>query len=527
MCRFMIWFGRGWKEKGLPTQHQLNKEIRKYKPMESSFNIKKLLTAMACGLSASVASAVSVQKPNIVVFFCDDLGYGDIGCYGSKSNHTPNLDKLSAEGMRFTDFYVTAPVCSPSRSSMMTGCYPLRVDLARSSAGPYVLLPGDKKGINPSETTMAEMLHDSGYATACIGKWHLGDQPQFMPNKHGFDYFYGIPYSNDMKRKGPRRGETENRGHHLPLFRNETIIELSPDQRMLTQNLTREAVTFIRNNKNRPFFVYLPHVMPHRPHYASEEFAGKSGNGLYADVIEELDWSVGEVLRTLQEAGLDQNTLVIFTSDNGATSSGSNLPLRGGKGNIWEGGMRVPCLMRWPGTIPAGQTCEELITVMDFLPTFAGLSGGNLPRNRIDGKDIYALMNGKPDARSPYEKFFYYRIDQLRAVRSGDWKLHLPVDPTIEGWDGVRRGKAELALYNLRNDIAETTNVAAQHPDVVKRLTAFAAEARIEIGDWEFPATSQRKAGWEENPLHPATTTNIKPTDWIGNPDSHLYKSGN
>lgn len=465
-------------------------------------------------------------QPNFVVIFCDDLGYADVGCFGSKRNKTPHIDKMAAEGIRFTDFYVTAPVCSPSRSSLLTGCYPLRVDMSRSSRGPYVLLPADNKGLNPSETTIAELLKRQGYSTACIGKWHVGDQPEFMPNSQGFDYYYGIPYSNDMKRKGPRKGQSGNRGLHLPLFRNETIIELSPDQRKLTRNLTAEAVKFIKVNKDKPFFVYLPHVMPHSPHYASEAFSGKSKYGIYSDVIQEIDWSVGEILSTLRELNIDDNTLVIFTSDNGATSRGENHPLSGGKGSILEGGMRVPCVMRWPAAIPAGKTSGELITVMDFLPTFTKLAGGELPKARIDGKDISGLMFGQTGAKTPYEKFFYYRIDQLRAIRSGDWKLHLALDPTLEGWDGVRKGKCDLALYDLRTDIGEKTNVADKHPDVVKRLSAYAVEARKDIGDWQIPGTGQRKAGRVDNPVHPATTTDIKSTDWIGNPDSFLYDLG-
>ncbi len=496
-----------------------------------------LLTScsLVCWLSSASAREPANQpdgdtpasrQPNFIVIFCDDLGYADVGCFGSKRNKTPHIDTMAAEGTRFTDFYVTAPVCSPSRSSLMTGCYPLRVDLSRSGRGPYVLLPADNKGLNPSETTIAELLKGQGYRTACIGKWHLGDQPEFMPNSHGFDYYYGTPYSNDMKRKGPKKGQTANRGKHLPLFRNKEIIELSPDQRYFTRNHTTEAVRFIKANKDKPFFVYLPHIMPHSPHYASPAFDGKSGQGVYCDAIAELDWSVGEILRTLRELGIDDNTLVIFTSDNGATSRGENLPLSGGKGKILEGGMRVPCVMRWPGAIPAGKTSGELITVMDFLPTFTKLAGGRLPKAKIDGKDISPLMFGRAGATTPYEKFFYYRIDQLRAVRSGGWKLHLAIDPTLEGWDGVRKGKCDLALYDLDTDIGEKTNVADKHPDVVKRLSAYAAEARKDIGDWHAPGTGQRKSGRTENPVHPATTTSIKPTDWIGNPDSPQHDPG-
>jgi len=482
--------------------------------------------ALTLPMKARAGNTTEQSIPNFIVIFCDDLGYSDISCFGAKRKKTPHIDKMASEGMRFTDFYVTAPVCSPSRASLMTGCYPLRVDMSRSCKGPFMLLPGDQKGLNPSETTIAKILKQQSYSTACIGKWHLGDQPQFMPNKQGFDYYYGIPYSNDMKRKSAKKGRLVNNSKHLPLFRNEKIIELSPDQRFFTRNLTTEAVEFIRKNKDKPFFVYLSHIMPHLPIYASPEFNGKSEHGVYSDAIHELDWSVGEILRTLKELGIDDNTLVIFTSDNGATRRGENFPLSGSKGRILEGGMRVPCVMRWPKTIPAGKTCGELITVMDFLPTFTKLAGGDLPKTKLDGKDIFSLLSGQKDAKTPHEKFFYYRIDQLRAVRSGDWKLHLAVDPTLEGWDGVRKGTCELALYDLKTDIGEKTNVADKHPEVIKRLLAYAEEARKDIGDWQVKGTGQRKAGWEENPVHPTTTTDIKPNDWIGNPDSPQYDRG-
>jgi arylsulfatase A len=463
--------------------------------------------------------APAAHKPNIVFIFCDDLGYSDIGCNGAEKKKTPNIDRMAEQGVNFTDFHVTAPVCSPSRASLMTGCYPLRVDLARSWAGPYVLLPADKKGLNPEETTLAEMLKAAGYATGMFGKWHLGDQPEFMPTNQGFDEYYGIPFSNDMKRKAGRKGAA-NHGHYLPMFRNKEVVELSPDQRYLTRNLTREAIRFIREHKDGPFFVYLPHPMPHVPVYASPEFEGKSGHGIYGDAVQELDGSVGEILDALKQLGIDRNTLVVFSSDNGAINHGENHPLAGGKGTILEGGMRVPCVMRWPAGMPAGRTCGELITVMDFLPTFARLAGGKLPEKKIDGHDILPLMAGEEEARSPYEVFYHYRIDQLRAIRSGKWKLHLALDPTLEGWDGKRSGTAELALYDLDADIGESKNVAAEHPEVVARLTAYVEKARNDLGDWNIEGGGRRKAGWVDAPVHPAEGVDLKPTDWIGNPDS-------
>jgi arylsulfatase A len=327
-----------------------------------------------------------------------------------------------------------------------------------------------------------------------------------------------------MRFAASRKNGTANTGKHLPLFRNEQVIELSPDQRLFTRQHTGEAVQFIRKNKDRPFFVYLPFNMPHVPIYAGPGFEGKSEHGVYSDAIHELDWAVGQILDTLEELHIDDHTMVVFTSDNGATSRGENFPLSGGKANILEGGMRVPCVMRWPKKIPAGKTSGELITVMDFLPTFTDLAGGQLPDTKIDGKNIKHLILGKKKAKSPYEKFFYYRIDQLRAVRSGRWKLHLAVDPTLEGWDGKKRGTCEMALYNLKTDIGEKTNVAELHPEVVKRLTAYAENARKDIGDWPVKGAGQRKAGWVENPVHPSSNTNITPTDWIGNPDSTQFK---
>jgi len=396
-----------------------------------------------------ISPKTSMDKPNFIIIFTDDQGYQDIGCFGSPLIRTPNLDRMAAEGMKFTDFYVASAVCSPSRAALLTGCYPPRVSITK------VLFPRDNIGLNPDEVTIADVLKSRGYACACVGKWHLGHLPQFLPMRQGFDSYYGIPYSNDMRiKRGDKSGP--------PLMRNEDIIEHPANQATLTLRYTTESIKFITENKDSPFFLYLPHTMPHVPLFVSEKFKGKSKRGLYGDVIEEIDWSVGEILKTLKELGIDEKTLVLFTSDNGPWLSkrkngGSALPLRDGKFSTYEGGMREPCIARWPGRIPAGAVCHEVCSTIDFLPTLARLAGAKLPVYRaIDGRDIRPLMSGRRAAKSPHKAFFYYRGSKLEAVRSGRWKL-------------CRRKKNEL--YDLKADISEKHNVADEHPEIVKRLT--------------------------------------------------------
>ncbi|UCG46406.1 MAG: sulfatase, partial [Phycisphaerales bacterium] len=354
----------------------------------------------------------------------------------------------------------------------------------------------NKKGLNPDEITIAEVLKTRGYATACIGKWHLGDQPDFLPTRQGFDYYYGIPYSNDM-------GKPQGSGRPpLPLLRNEEVIEAPANQNTLTKRYTEEAVRFIAANKDRPFFIYLPHTMPHNPVHASDSFRGKSANGRYGDAVEEIDWSTGQILKTLKDLDIDNRTLVVFTSDNGASNrfGGSNAPLRGFKGSTWEGGMREPCVMRWPGRIPAGKTCQQIACTMDLLPTFARLAGAAVPADRvIDGRDIWPMVAGKKDATSPHEAFYYYQMDQLQAVRSGKWKLHLPLKPKKRNW-GKPEPQGPLALYDLGADVAEKNNVADKHPEVVKRLLALAEKAREDLGDLDRKGLHQRPAGWAVSP---------------------------
>ena len=409
-------------------------------------------------------------QPNIVLINCDDLGYGDLGCYGSDLNSTPALDKMAAEGVRFTDFYMGSPVCSPSRGAMMTGCYPPRIGFG-SFDGCWVLFPGQGIGLHSDEITIATLLKGQGYATKIVGKWHCGDQPEFLPTRHGFDSYYGLPYSNDMGIQNP-----DDPYPPLPLLRDEEVIQEQPDQQSLTERYVEEGVRFIRDNKRGPFFLYLAHMHVHLPLYPAERFLRESKNGRYGGAVAAIEWAADVIFHELKQHGLDDNTLVIFTSDNGSRCSGgggSNSPLRGTKGTTWEGGLRVPCLMRWPGRIPAGTVCSEVATAMDLYPTLAGLGGAAVPDDRIiDGKDITPLMLSEEGAESPHETFFYYMLNNLEAVRSGKWKLH------------VRKGGEEVSeLYDLDADTGETNNVFAQHPEIVAELRRHLDACREDLGD--------------------------------------------
>jgi arylsulfatase A len=430
-------------------------------------------TVVLCLSLASSGSAAPVAKPNFIFINIDDLGYADIGPFGSTLNRTPHLDRMAEEGRKLTSFYA-APVCSPSRAALMTGCYP-----KRALSIPHVLFPGNNVGLHPDEVTVAELLKGEGYVTGIIGKWHLGDQPEFLPRNHGFDYFFGLPYSNDM---GPAAdGVKSNLGDPLPkpskgkgqpplpLLRNETVLQrvLAKDQTELVKRYTEEAVRFLQAHHDDPFFLYLPHSAVHFPIYPGKDFQGRSGNGIYGDWVEEVDWGVGEVMRAVRELGLDQKTLVIFTSDNGGTRRGLNRPLRGHKGSTWEGGMRVPTIAWWPGQIPAGTQTDAIAGMIDVLPTFAKLAGATLPEDRkLDGGDLWPLLAGVADAQSPHEAFYYYRGLKLEAVRAGAWKLRL----------------ADGQLYHLDSDIAESTDVARDNPDEVRRLRALAQRMENDLG---------------------------------------------
>ena len=440
--------------------------------------------------------ADDVARPNFIIIFCDDLGYNDIGPFASEKHRTPNLDRMAREGRKFTDFYVTSGVCSPSRSSLMTGCYPKRVGLHENETGRWVLFPGNQRGLNPDEITIAEVMKEQGYATACIGKWHLGDQKAFLPTRQGFDYYFGIPYSNDMGAMNGAGQVVNNRGYPpLPLLRNEEVIETEPDQRLITQRYTREAVEWLRAHKDESFFLYFPQTMPHAPQFSSKNFAGKSANGKWGDTVEEIDWSVGEVLKTLKELKIDEKTLVVFLSDNGGATrwGASNRPLSGAKGTTMEGGQRVPFLARWPGRIPADTTCREMAISMDLLPSFAALAGGAPPRDRIiDGKDIRPLLFGQEGAKTPHKALYYYYRGQLQAVRSGDWKLHVARSQRGRG-KNAKTTHFPDRLYHLTRDIGEKNNVAEANPKVVQRLLALAEEARKDLGD-DAPAHQTKGA---------------------------------
>ncbi len=414
------------------------------------------------------------NKPNLIIIFTDDQGYQDIGCFGSPNIKTPNLDKMALEGMKFTDFYSAAAICSPSRAALLTGCYPPRVSITK------VLFPNDNIGLNPKEITIADILKSRGYSCACIGKWHLGHLAPFLPTNNGFDSYFGIPYSNDMdgvkdKNKNLDRAwrEKDYSPWNVPLMRNELVIERPADQTTLIERYTQEAISFIRQNRNKPFFLYLPHTMPHIPLFVSDKFFIKDSKKAYKVTIEQIDFSVGQILKTLKKTGLDKNTLVVFTSDNGPWLSkkhhgGSALPLRDGKFSTYEGGMREPTIMRWPGKIPANKACREVCGTIDLLPTFAELAGAKAPSDRvIDGKDISSLMFAKPGAVSPHKAYFYYRGNNLEAVRKGRWKL--------------RRSKKNVELYNIKADISEKKNLADQMPEKVTQLTNIMKEFDSEL----------------------------------------------
>ncbi|HEX3656618.1 MAG TPA: sulfatase [Pirellulales bacterium] len=442
------------------------------------------------------------RPPNVVLVFVDNLGNGDIGCFGSKLHRTPHLDRLAAEGRKFTSFYVASGVCTPSRAALMTGCYPARVSMHVSGTGSAVLRPLDSKGLNPDETTIAEVLKPRGYATGIFGKWHLGDQPPFLPTRQGFDTFFGIPYSDDMTKDVQPASWPE-----LPLMRDERVIEAPPDRDQLVKRTTQEAIRFIERNRQRPFFVYLPHTMPGSTSapFSSPAFRGRSANGAYGDAVEELDWSQGEIDAALRRLGLERDTLVIWTSDNGAVRrnppQGSCAPYQGWGYDTSEGAMRMPCIMRWPGKIPAGTTCDQLCSTMDLLPTLAALAGAPLPTKPIDGHDIRPLIFGAAGARSPWDEtgFGYYRMEQLQAIRAGRWKLYLPLERKLETL-GRKMAASPAQLYDVVGDVGETHEVSAEHPEVVRRLTIMADRLRKEVGDLDSPGAGQRAAGLVDHP---------------------------
>lgn len=473
--------------------------------------------------AGAVHAAGAARLPNLVIIFTDDQGYGDVGVFGAQGFTTPNLDRLAAEGTTFRNFHVAQAVCSASRAALLTGCYPNRIGIHGA------LGPNSATGINSNEVTLAELVKPLGYATGIFGKWHLGDAPEFLPPRHGFDDYFGLPYSNDMwplhpdyvdlppDAAGRKRGFPD-----LPLIEGERIANprvTAADQEQLTTWITERAVAFIERHRTRPFFLYVAHPMPHVPLFVSDKFRGKSARGLYGDVIMEIDWSVGEILKALRAHGLEEDTWVIFTSDNGPWLSygdhaGSSGPLREGKGTSWEGGTRVPCIMRWPGKIPAGRDSQAMLMTIDLLPTFAGRVGANLPAHPIDGRDVWPLIAGQPGATNPHSAYCtYFDANSLQAVTSGDgrWKLVLPhTYRTLAGSGGTggrpvayQQRKLEAAeLYDLAHDLGETRNGAAEHPEVVARLLAEAEKARAELGDrlTQRTGAGTREPGRRPNP---------------------------
>ena len=458
---------------------------------------RSLLWAMAILISSCKESPVKtannnrLKNPNIVLILTDDQGYADLGVFGATNFDTPHLDQMAQEGALLTQYYAPQAVCSASRAGILTGCYPNRVGIHNA------FMPDAKKGLNPSELTIAEMLKEQGYATAIYGKWHLGDAPEFLPNQHGFDDYFGIPYSNDMWPLHPQQGPVFN-FKALPLLENGQVLDTLTDQSQLTTQLTQRAVSFITDKKDQPFFLYVAHPQPHVPLYVSEKFKGKSAHGLYGDVIMELDWSVGEILKALKDNGLEEDTLVIFTSDNGpwlayGNHAGSAAPLREGKGTAWEGGQREPFIVKYPRLIPPETVVEVPVMGIDVLPTVAALTGGKLPEHPIDGKNVLEVLRGKSQESPQEAYFFYYRVNELFGVRYGDWKMYFPhryrtMAGQPQGAEGLPGEYAfidmeEIELYHLPTDEGERTNVAQFHPEVVAKIQSLAHDMRLKLGD--------------------------------------------
>ncbi|WP_350288333.1 sulfatase [uncultured Croceitalea sp.] len=429
--------------------------------------------------------------PNVIIIFTDDQGYQDIGCFGSPDIKTPHLDKMAQEGIKLTDFYAAQAVCSASRAGLLTGCYPNRIGIHGA------FMPNSRHGLNTSETTIAEMLKAIGYKTGVFGKWHLGDNQMFMPNNQGFDEYFGIPYSNDMWPFHPQQGPIFD-FDPLPLFENETIIDTLTNQSSLTTQITERSVDFIKKNKDHPFFLYIAHPQPHVPLFVSDKFKGKSERGLYGDVIMEIDWSVGQILAALKENNLDEDTIVIFTSDNGpwlnyGDHAGCAYPLREGKGTALEGGQREPCIIRYPKRIKPNRVINVPMMAIDILPTIAELTGAKLPDNKIDGKNIWDIWTGGSTISAHEAYYFYYHVNELHGIRYGKWKMYYPHKyRTLNGRKGGTNGlpveyeyntMEQIELYDLSKDISETKDVSSENPEVIAKIKSLGDKMRLELGD--------------------------------------------
>lgn len=445
------------------------------------------------------------RSPNIVLIFTDDQGYQDVGVYGSPNIKTPNLDQMAADGVRMTHYYAAQAVCSASRAGILTGCYPNRIGIHNA------LGPDNTHGINDTETTLAEMLKEKGYATAIYGKWHLGHHKKFLPTRHGFDEWFGIPYSNDMWPYHPQQGPIFN-FPDLPLYENETVIDTLVEQSQLTTQITERSVDFIKRNKDKPFFLYVPHPQPHVPLFVSDKFKGKSERGLYGDVIMEIDWSVGQIIQALKDNGLEEDTMVIFTSDNGpwlsyGNHAGSALPLREGKGTAWEGGQREPFIMKYPKKLKPGRTVDVPMMAIDILPTIAHVTESKLPEQVIDGKNAWSILTGERTEPVQDAYFFYYRVNEMFGVRYGKWKMYFPhryrtmdgQEPGKDGQPGNYRyvDMEEIELYDVVNDVSETSNVAEAHPEIVAEIKVLADNMRQRLGDslMEQEGSETRESG--------------------------------
>ncbi len=464
-----------------------------------------LLLMLSCKETKVETKSEETQSPNVVLIFTDDQGYNDVGVFGASDIKTPNLDQMAKEGLKLTNFYAAQAVCSASRAGILTGCYPNRIGIHNA------LMPNSKVGLSPKETTLAKMLKDNGYATGIFGKWHLGDAPEFMPNNQGFDEYFGIPYSNDMWTLHPQQGPVFNFGP-LPLYQNEVVIDTLTDQTNLTTAITEKSVDFINRHKNEPFFLYVPHPQPHVPLFVSDKFKGKSNRGLYGDVIMELDWSVGEILKTLELNNLTENTIVIFTSDNGpwlayGNHAGSAYPLREGKGTAWEGGQREPFIVKYPKELKKGKTLDTPVMAIDVLPTIAELTKSKLPEAIIDGKSVWKLLKGETTTSPQEAYFFYYRVNELFGVRYKNWKLYFPhtyrtMEGQIPGKDGLPGNYKmiqldEIELYNLDKDPSEKHNLANEFPEVVQIIQKLADKMRLKLGDslTEVEGSENREPG--------------------------------